>query len=403
MSPTLLSLPYDVRYLIYQQLFPPDEQIYIQAYDKTVHTISPPGTISANILLANRQFGKEAGGFIYNGYLFNLVGTKQDCLANYKPFLRTLRKYARSEVNINAFSNGDHSATMCLSLQAGDAKMGILNRRRRGEPKTIRELQDEQDLTTRPRQDGDWIVKVFTNTFAHLALVAIFAAPFASAIVIPRAPAITITQILANTVMSTQTVPYSSVASGTNPINGLPAAPPSSRHSTSSKVSFSIITVPTQQSSATLTPVPYGTYTPSGWKNTTSSTVHPSSSTATTESHTRTPLPPVPTTSRSESTSSWHSKPTTSVTVSPSSSHTSSTTTSTSRDSGDGMIGAEPTHKLTSTTENSSKPSTNSGNVEGMIGAKPSSKATSTTESSSKPTTTLQGNGEGFIGAKPSH
>ncbi|KAK3641034.1 hypothetical protein LTR56_008422 [Elasticomyces elasticus] len=160
MSPTLLSLPYDIRYLIYQQLFPLDGQIYIQAYDKTVHTISPAGTISANILLANRQLGKEAGGFLYNGYLFNLVGTKQDCLANYKPFLRTLRKYARNEVNINAFSNGDHSATMCLSLQVGDAKMGILNRRRRGEPKTIGELQDEQDLIIGPPQDGDWIVKV---------------------------------------------------------------------------------------------------------------------------------------------------------------------------------------------------------------------------------------------------
>ncbi|KAK5689874.1 hypothetical protein LTR97_012634 [Elasticomyces elasticus] len=161
MTLTLLSLPYDVRYLIYQQLFPPEEQIYIQAYDKTVHSISPAGTISANILLANRQLGSEAGAFLYNGYLFNLVGTKQDCLANYKPFLRTLRKYARSEVNINAFSNGDHSATMCLSLQAGDAKMGILNRRRRGEPRTIRELQDEQDLISGPPQDDAWVVKVF--------------------------------------------------------------------------------------------------------------------------------------------------------------------------------------------------------------------------------------------------
>ncbi|KAK4952141.1 hypothetical protein LTR10_010061 [Elasticomyces elasticus] len=165
MSPTLLSLPYDIRYLIYQQLFPPDEQIYIQAYDKTVQTISPAGIISANILLVNRQLGREAGGFLYNGYLFNLVGTKQDCLANYKPFLRTLRKYARSEVNINAFSNGNHSATMCLSLQAGDAKMDILNRRRRGEPKTIRELQDEQDLIGGPPQDGDWVVKVFYALF----------------------------------------------------------------------------------------------------------------------------------------------------------------------------------------------------------------------------------------------
>ncbi|KAK3642757.1 hypothetical protein LTR56_010581 [Elasticomyces elasticus] len=172
-----------------------------------------------------------------------------------------------------------------------------------------------------------------TNTLAHLALAALLTAPFASAILIPRDPAITITQTLTNTVMSTQTVPYSSVASGTNPINGLPAAPPSSsssKHSTSSRVSFSIITVPTPQSSATLTPVPYGTYTPADWINTTShasSTVHPSSSTATTRSHARTPLAPFPTTLHSESTSSSHSKPTTSTTLSSSQSHTASTTT----------------------------------------------------------------------------
>ncbi|KAK4970354.1 hypothetical protein LTR42_008521 [Elasticomyces elasticus] len=174
-----------------------------------------------------------------------------------------------------------------------------------------------------------------TNTFAHLALAAFLAARLASAIVIPRDPAITITQTLTNTVLSTQTVPYSSVASGTNPINGLPAAPPSSsssKHSTSSKVSFSIITIPTQQSSATLTPVPYGTYTPPGWTNTKS---HASStSTSTTENS---------------------SKP------SPDSGN------------GEGMIGAKPSPKATSTTESSSKPTTASqGNGEGFIGAKPS-------------------------------
>ncbi len=164
MPSRLLALPYDIRYLIYKELFPREEQIYLHAYEKTLRTISPAGTIAANVLLVCRQLHVEAGGFLYNGYLFNLVGTKNDCLANYKPFLRTLRKYARDEVNINAFSNGDHSTTICLSLQAGDARMGILNRRRRGEPKTLQELQVEQ-------VPAHWVIRVIAVVTVLIALL----------------------------------------------------------------------------------------------------------------------------------------------------------------------------------------------------------------------------------------
>ncbi|KAK1059380.1 hypothetical protein LTR12_012637 [Friedmanniomyces endolithicus] len=164
MPSQLLALPYDIRYLIYKELFPREEQIYLHAYEKTLRTISPGGTIAANILLVCRQLRVEAGGFLYNGYLFNLVGTKKDCMANYKPFLRTLRKYARDEVNINAFSNGDHSATICLSLQVGDTKMGILNRRRRGEPKTLQELQAEQ-------VPAGWVMRVIAVVTILIALL----------------------------------------------------------------------------------------------------------------------------------------------------------------------------------------------------------------------------------------
>ena len=134
--PLLLRLPYDLRYAIYQHLFPEGEQIYVQAYENGVRIRLPEGGIPTDLLQTCSQLHHEAGGFLYNSYLFNIIGTKNDCLANYKPFLRTLRRHARSEVNINAFSNGDHSSTMCISLQAGDVKMGVLSRRRRGEPKT---------------------------------------------------------------------------------------------------------------------------------------------------------------------------------------------------------------------------------------------------------------------------
>lgn len=136
-----LTLPYDIRFLIYQHLFPPGEQIYLQAYGDTLHTILPEGGLPTSVLQVCRQINDEASGFLYNGYLFNIIGLKVDCLDLYETFLEPLRKHARHEVRVDAFSNGEHSATMCISLQAGEARTGTLERRRRGEPRDIRELK----------------------------------------------------------------------------------------------------------------------------------------------------------------------------------------------------------------------------------------------------------------------
>lgn len=148
MPRTLLSLPYDIRYLIYQHLLPREEQIYIQAVGKGLRSILPADGLPTNALLVCRQVNAEASGYLYNNYLFNIVGTKKDCLATYHHFLKPLRKHARNEVRINAFSNGEHSSTMCISMEAGDAKLAVLNRRRRGEPKAIHELEQEQHRST---------------------------------------------------------------------------------------------------------------------------------------------------------------------------------------------------------------------------------------------------------------
>lgn len=144
MPPSLLSLPYDIRYAIYQHLFPHGEQIYIQAYSGRLHTILPEDGLSVSVLLSCRQLHTELSGYLYNNYLFNIIGIKSDCLETYRIFETVLRKYAKCPVRINAFSNGDHSATMCISMQAGDAKMDVLRRRGRGEPKTIREMELER-------------------------------------------------------------------------------------------------------------------------------------------------------------------------------------------------------------------------------------------------------------------
>ena len=171
MPPHFLSLPYDIRYLIYQHLFPPEEQIYIQALGSTLRSILPEDRLPTNALLACRQMHAEGSGYLYNSYLFNIVGTKKDCVTAYEPFLKTLRGYARHDVRINAFSNGEHSATMCISLQAGDARMGILKRRRRGEPKAISELEQEQGLAKDTIQSCDRIGMAVAACGVLLALL----------------------------------------------------------------------------------------------------------------------------------------------------------------------------------------------------------------------------------------
>ncbi|EMC91064.1 hypothetical protein BAUCODRAFT_313702 [Baudoinia panamericana UAMH 10762] len=149
-----MSLPYDVRYQIYKHLFPSVDQIYISVTNDGLQVIRPERDISVDLLLTCRPLYKEVGAFFYGSYLFNLVGVKQDCLTQYRQFLRTMRRHARQEVHINAFSNGEHSSTMCISMQVGDAKMAVLNRRRRGEAKTIRELELEVARTAKRPADA---------------------------------------------------------------------------------------------------------------------------------------------------------------------------------------------------------------------------------------------------------
>jgi hypothetical protein len=147
----LLSLPYDIRYKIYEHVFPPGKQIYIQAFGannlqswpQTLRSITPDHGIPTNILSTCRALQAEGSEYLYNNYLFNIIGTKHHCLDAYNDFLSTVKKYARNEVHVNAFSNGSHSSTMCLSIHCGEGRTAMLRRRERGEPKAIDELEKE--------------------------------------------------------------------------------------------------------------------------------------------------------------------------------------------------------------------------------------------------------------------
>ena len=139
----LLALPYELRSEIYRHAFPPGQQIYLQAHSKTLSAITQEHRIPTGLLLTCRALNTEICEHLYNGYLFNIVGKKIDCLSTYEPFEITLRKHARDLVHVDAFSNGSHSSTMCISLQAGEARMTMLKERERGEPTTILEMRKE--------------------------------------------------------------------------------------------------------------------------------------------------------------------------------------------------------------------------------------------------------------------
>ena len=141
----LLDLPYDIRHLIYEHLFPPDPQLYIHAQSSGFTSITPNAPIPTSIFRVNRTLGHEASEYFYNRYLFNIIGTKRDCLMGYKPFMNTLEKHSRDGIRMDAFGNGWQSQTMCISLQASETKtkLAVLHSRRRGVPMDEAELQDE--------------------------------------------------------------------------------------------------------------------------------------------------------------------------------------------------------------------------------------------------------------------
>ena len=148
----LLALPYDIRYKIYEYSFPPGQQIYIQVLGQTLRSITPEHKIPNGLFLTCRALNAEANEYLYSSYLFNIIGTKQDCLSAYKPFLETVKKHARNEVHVDAFSNGAHSSTMCVSIHSGAGRVAMLRRRERGERKEIAELEKEVAMTAASRR-----------------------------------------------------------------------------------------------------------------------------------------------------------------------------------------------------------------------------------------------------------
>ncbi|KAI9705364.1 MAG: hypothetical protein M1820_005194 [Bogoriella megaspora] len=164
---TFTNLPYDIRYMIYQHLFPSEEQIYIQALSSRLTSITPKTKFATNLLLVNRAIGFEASEYLYNGYLFNIVGRRKYCFGHYNSFITTMEKYSRNGVRIDAFHNGWQSSTMCMSLQAGEAKLDTLQKRGRGEPMSPEQILEES-ARLQKKTPFEMAVELSAKTAGHL-------------------------------------------------------------------------------------------------------------------------------------------------------------------------------------------------------------------------------------------
>lgn len=159
--PHLLSLPYDIRCLIYSHLFPKEPQIYIAAARNrsgklTLYPMHARHDLSFGICRASQQLNAEVAGYVYNNYLFNIVGTKKDIMAIYRPISKVMTKYARTKVQIDVLDNGPLSVTACVSIYVSGGRVAQkAARRQRGNPRNFKEVQDE--IATMPNRYDGWL------------------------------------------------------------------------------------------------------------------------------------------------------------------------------------------------------------------------------------------------------
>lgn len=81
----LLSLPYDIRFIIYQHLFPSMHQIYLMSSKEGLSPMMRPGSLPMAVFLVCHQLRDEASYYFFNNYLFNIIGYKKHCMAQYTP------------------------------------------------------------------------------------------------------------------------------------------------------------------------------------------------------------------------------------------------------------------------------------------------------------------------------
>jgi hypothetical protein len=155
-SPGLLSLPYDIRCIIYRHLLPNESQIYLTVgRDQKAKTVLYPmharADLSMTLCRVSRQLNQEFAAYVYTNYLFNIVGKLKELLLAYKPILLVMQKYARTTVQHDIYSNGPLSSTACVSIYAtGGVVQRTVVKRQRGILRDWKEVEEEVALASSP-------------------------------------------------------------------------------------------------------------------------------------------------------------------------------------------------------------------------------------------------------------
>lgn len=140
----LLSLPYDIRWIIYSHLFPSLRQIYLMASKESINPMMRPGSLRTDILLTCHQLHSEASDYLFNNYLFNIIGYKKHCMAHYKPLYGLMERYTKHGANVEILDNGTLSSTACVSIHAKNGHVeAMLHVRQRGVPRDLKEVEEE--------------------------------------------------------------------------------------------------------------------------------------------------------------------------------------------------------------------------------------------------------------------
>ena len=141
----LLTLPYDIRCLVYSHLFPESTQIYLFAHKDGLHPgLTAGGMLPVQVLRVCQQMNLEAAEYLYNHYLYNVLGHKKHCIAHYKTIYNALQRFARHGAGIDVLDNGLLSVTACISLFAKGGKIETMARgRERGARRDLREVEAE--------------------------------------------------------------------------------------------------------------------------------------------------------------------------------------------------------------------------------------------------------------------
>lgn len=153
----LLALPYDIRWLIYGHLFPWSNHIYLIAHKEGLHHMLAEGSLPMHLFTICRQINTEAGEYLYNKYLFNVIGHKKHCIDHYRTIFELLDRYAQNGADVDVLDNGLLSVTACVSMFARGGKIETMARsRQRGARRDLHEVEAEArnmvDLPELPSQ-----------------------------------------------------------------------------------------------------------------------------------------------------------------------------------------------------------------------------------------------------------